>query len=119
MGAMYYLKKLRDRYVAYQVRNIRFPPFHSKRIVRARIMFSGRVQNVGFRLEIYQLAKRLDLRGWVKNSGKDVEAEMQGEDDRIAYIIGYMRSLKRASVKKVLVTELAAQTDEEDFSVIE
>ncbi|TJX32161.1 acylphosphatase, partial [Soehngenia saccharolytica] len=49
-----------------QVKNLRLPDFKPSNILRKRIIFSGEVQNVGFRLEIHELAKRLNLTGWVK-----------------------------------------------------
>jgi acylphosphatase len=74
------------------------------------------VQKVGFRLEIYLLAKHLNLSGWVKNNNdKSVETEIQGPSDKIAFIIEFMKSLKRASVKEVVMTELEIQINEKDF----
>lgn len=113
---MYILKKLRNSYVIRQVKNIKFPKFYSEHIIREKIIFIGKVQKVGFRLEIYLLAKRLNLSGWVKNNNdKSVEAEIQGPSDKITFIIEFMKSLKRASVKEVVVTELEIKTNEKGF----
>ncbi len=102
MGFIHYLKKIRDGYVINQVKNIRLPDFKPSPTIRERIKFSGRVQKVGFRLEIYELAKRLGLSGWVQNTkDMNVEAEIQGEQERIEFLINYMKSLKRASVREV------------------
>ena len=102
-----YIKKLRDYYVINQVKNINLPYFNPSPTVRKRITFSGRVQKVGFRLEINELAKRLDLTGWVKNrNDKNVEAEIQGEIEKIIFLIKYMESLKRASVHDVTISEM-------------
>jgi len=82
-------------------------------------MFSGRVQKIGFRLEIYELAKRLNLIGWVKNrNDKNVEAEIQGENDKINFLIKYMKSLKRASVQNVTINEMPIVDDEKGFALI-
>lgn len=114
-----YFKKIRDAYVINQVKHIKLPNFESSPIVRKKLMFSGRVQKVGFRLETYELAKRLNLTGWVKNTlDKNVEAEIQGETDKINFLITYMKSLKRASVHTVVANEIPTLDYEKDFVVI-
>ena len=48
--------------------------------VRKHIIFSGRVQGVGFRYTSCYLARPLGLTGWVKNLWNgDVEMEVQGD----------------------------------------
>lgn len=44
----------------------------------ARILVEGIVQGVGFRPFIYRLAKSLGLKGWVLNSTRGVEIEVEG-----------------------------------------
>lgn len=115
----YYLNILKNRYVICQVKHIRLPNFEASPVVRKSLVFSGRVQKVGFRLEIYELAKRLNLTGWVKNKNDDsVEAEIQGENNKIIFLIKYMQSLKRASVKDVTISEMPTADDETDFILI-
>jgi acylphosphatase len=110
---------LRDGYVIKQVEHIKLPYFEPSSTVRERIIFSGKVQKVGFRLEIYELAKRLNLTGWVKNrSDKNVEAEIQGENEKIIFLIKFMRALKRASVHDVVINEIQIEEDETDFVLI-
>ncbi len=58
-----FFRGLRDGYVVNQVKSIKLPAFKASPIVRKRIILSGRVQKVGFRLEIYDLAKRLNITG--------------------------------------------------------
>ena len=49
-------------------------------VVRKHIIFSGRVQGVGFRYTACYLARSLGLTGWVKNLWDgDVEMEVQDE----------------------------------------
>ncbi|MGW8251480.1 MAG: Sua5/YciO/YrdC/YwlC family protein, partial [Anaerolineales bacterium] len=43
-----------------------------------RIHITGIVQGVGFRPFIYGLAKRLELRGWVRNTSAGVDIEIEG-----------------------------------------
>lgn len=45
---------------------------------RTRLRLEGLVQGVGFRPCISRLAHRLDLRGWVVNTGDGVTAEIEG-----------------------------------------
>lgn len=119
MRLINYLKRLRDGYVINQVNHIKLPLFEASPIVRNRLIFSGRVQKVGFRLETYELAKRLNLRGWVKNrTDKKVEAEVQGETAKILFLIKYLKSLRRASVSDVAIREIPLADAETNFTMI-
>ncbi len=119
MGLISCFKRLRDGYVINQVKHIKLPNFNSSPNVRKSMIFSGRVQKVGFRLEVYELAKRLSLTGWVKNrNDKTVEAEIQGESDKITFLINYMKSLKRASVQDVAIETMPIVDKELDFILI-
>ena len=112
------LKNLRDNYVRKQAQNAVFPAFPPVPICRLRIRFSGRVQNVGFRLETCELAKRLGLTGFCQNlENGDVLAELQGPENRIHFLISFMESLKRIKIKEKTVTELGLITDETDFRI--
>lgn len=88
MSLKNYFKKIRDAYVINQVKNIKLP-------------------------------QKLALTGWVKNNmDKNVEAEIQGEDVKINFLINYMKSLKRASVHNVVINEIPILKHETDFVVI-
>ena len=101
------LKFIRDNYVINQVKKVKLPEFEPGNIRRYKITFSGRVQNVGFRLEVCELAKRLGLTGFCKNlENGDVLAEMQGEDEKIQYLLIFMESLKRIKIKNKIVEEV-------------
>lgn len=90
----------------------------SSSLVRKKLVFYGRVQRVGFRYELLLLAKRLNLVGWVRNRADSaVEAEVQGEAERIRHLIEHMRSLKRASVSKIEAVRLRPVDGEDDFAV--
>ena len=45
-------KKIRDDYVIRQAHSVELPEFMSGTVRRYRVKFSGRVQKVGFRLEM-------------------------------------------------------------------
>ncbi|MDV4149288.1 acylphosphatase [Clostridium sp. AL.422] len=76
------LRGFRHRYIENHAKDIEIPKFERSNIIRRNIVFSGKVQNVGFRLELYLVATKIGLTGWVKNrdDGK-VEAEIQGEKE--------------------------------------
>lgn len=119
MGLKQLIKKFQNDYVINQVKRLKIPSFEPSPTVRMHIIFSGRVQKVGFRLEVYELAKRLNLTGWVRNrADKTVEAEIQGEEEKIVFLIHFLKSLKRASVKKVEITELSLANEENHFMLI-
>ena len=119
LGLKSYYKRLRDRYVINQVKRIKLPASKASPVVRISVIFSGRVQKVGFRLEVYELAKRLNLTGWIKNrQNKTVEAEIQGEREKITFLINHMKSLKRASVKDVAIETMPTVDNESDFTLI-
>ena len=111
------LKNLRDNYVRNQAQTAVFPAFSPEPIIcRLRVRFSGRVQKVGFRLETYELAKRLGLTGFCRNlENGDVLAELQGPEDRIHFLISFMESLKRIRIREKRVEELERIHNETEF----
>ena len=111
-----WLMALRDRYVIGQAERILLPEFPPEEPVRQRILFSGRVQRVGFRLEVWVLANRLGLTGWCKNlESGDVLAEFQGGESRIRCLVDAMSSLIRIRIRRKTVTPLPAVEGEETF----
>ena len=94
--------EIRDNYVINQVKAAQLPEFRSMEIRRYRLTFYGRVQNVGFRLEVTELAKRLGLTGYCNNQENgSVIMEVQGQFDKIKFLVAFMKSLKRIVVKRV------------------
>lgn len=110
------LKQIRDNYVIRQVTSIKIPVFQISEVVRERVVFQGRVQKVGFRLEVLLLAKRLGLTGTVKNQEDgSVMMEVQGEQEKIGFLIGFMSSLRRIKIHKVERTSLPLCEGEDSF----
>ncbi len=110
------LKTIRDNYVINQVEKAEIPTFEQDKICRYRVTFSGRVQKVGFRLEVCELAKRLELTGYCKNlENGDVETEIQGPKNKIKYLVSFMESLVRIKVTKRKVEKMEVTHDEREF----
>lgn len=109
-------KEIRDGYVIRQAQGAELPEFPAEPMCRRRIRFSGRVQKVGFRLEVCQLAERLGLTGWCMNlENGDVLAEFQGTAQRIEFLVAFMESLKRIKIREKQVEELEVLSTEADF----
>lgn len=73
------------------------------------VHFSGRVQGVGFRYSVLQVAKEYDVSGFVKNltDGRvllEVEGDAQDVDDLVSAIeermAGYVRQTERSALKR-------------------
>lgn len=99
--------RVRDGYVRWHADRIRLPAFPESPLIRRRVYFSGKVQKVGFRLELSRLAERLNLTGSVKNrEDGSVEAVLQGEERAVQFLVKCMIGLKRASVARLDMQEL-------------
>jgi len=80
-----------------------------------RISIAGVVQGVGFRPFVYRLAKDLHLGGFVCNSPRGVEIEIEGPEDRLDE---FLRCVRRdcpphAVVEQVRVTPLVSAGESE------
>lgn len=112
-------KRIRNNYVIEQVKRINIPEFEPDKIIRYHITFSGRVQGVGFRLEIEQLALRLKLSGWIKNlESGNVEMEIQGMKNKIDFLLDFMKSLKRIKIKQMQIETQTALKQEQEFGIL-
>ncbi len=112
------LKKIRDNYVLNQVMKAKLPEFAESETVRFRCTFSGRVQKVGFRLEMSEMAKRLGLTGWCRNlENGDVQAEIQGSWKKIDYLVHFMGMPWRIRINKRVTERLELIQDEKGFDI--
>lgn len=119
MGIKKHIRKIQVNYVKNKIKETHIPSFKPAPLVRKKIMFLGKVQKVGFRLEIYELAKRLNLVGHVENKKDNkVQLEIQGEEEKILFLVGNMKSLKRAKVVKVEMIKIPVVKDEKEFIII-
>jgi acylphosphatase len=79
----------------------------------AHLRITGRVQGVGYRAWVIETARRLGLRGWVRNRADgSVEALVIGADDPVAAIIEACREGPFAA----RVTEVAVGDAADDGS---
>lgn len=59
---------------------------------RAHVLVSGRVQGVFFRQETQELALRLNVAGWVRNTHDDrVEAVLEGEKENVERLVEFCK----------------------------
>ena len=83
------------------------------RLRGARIHITGIVQGVGFRPFIFGLAKRLDLKGWVRNTSAGVDIEVVGREDVLAT---FLKALREEAPSLSRIDELTATfQDPHDF----
>ena len=86
------------------------------RLVRKHILFSGRVQGVGFRFTACSLARPLGLTGWLKNCyDGDVEMEVQGEEEAIDRMIEGLDRGRYIIIRRMEVEELPLDPMEREF----
>lgn len=102
-----------------QVDKMYFPEFGPDEEKRYRIIFSGTVQGVGFRYEMWIIAERLELTGFCKNlpDGR-VFAELQGPENKIMHLIHLMDSIRRIHIESKEMTELPLKKEEKEFMPI-
>ena len=119
MGIKEKISKFKNNYVINQVKNAKIPEFDENAdIVRKRMTFSGKVQNIGFRLEFSELAERLGLTGFCENlENGDVFAEVQGNAEKIEFLVSFMESLKRIRIKNKIIENIDVDSEEKEFAV--
>lgn len=77
---------------------------------RRRMRVTGRVQGVGFRWFVREEARRLGLRGWVRNEANgDVLVEVEGP----AHEVGLLEDLLRMGPPAAEVSRVSMETPEQ------
>ena len=114
-----FLDKIGKGLIKHQVGKQTMPSFGESKIIRNHIIFDGDVQGVGFRYEVSQVALRLDLTGWIKNlQDSTVEAEVQGEEDKIEFLLDFMNNHKRIKVTNMEVNLVELKENESEFKTL-
>ena len=87
-------------------------------MVRWRVLFSGKVQHVGFRYTAYYLARKLYLSGWVENlpDGR-VRLEAQGPAPQLRKLLIQLKSQPHIHIAQAVIEELPPQAAERGFHV--
>jgi acylphosphatase len=75
-------------------------------MIARRVIFEGRVQGVGFRFSVKEIAHGYEVAGWVRNlpDGR-VQLEAQGEESEIdGFLQGIEDSHLRAHIRRKVIT---------------
>ena len=71
-------------------------------MLRQRCVFSGRVQGVGFRYTVQNLALQYDVTGYVRNlADGGAELVMEGPEEEMASLLADIRNKMNAYIKKI------------------
>ncbi len=98
------IKQIGVDYVMKEIEKVQIPNFEKSDICRLKIIFKGRVQKVCFRLEMREIAKKLNVTGYCKNLEKGVVvAEIQGEADKVEFLVKHMHNIKRFKIVKQIL----------------
>ena len=83
------------------------------------VFYEGRVQGVGFRWSVRNIAKGFDVRGWVQNlpDGR-VQMQVSGEQAEVEdFLKAISESELRAHIKKQFDTPLSAPVTAHGFEI--
>lgn len=114
-----FISKLKHQYLISQVKRERLPNFRDSVTVRKKILFYGKVQNVGFRFQVSLLSEKMGLRGRIKNTDSGaVELVIQGSEEEIFYLVNFMQTRKRLEITKMEETYLPLDETVSGFSIV-
>ena len=89
-----------------------------KEPVRWQVLFSGRVQHVGFRYTALYLARRLYLTGFVRNlSDGRVQLEAQGAVSQLRKLVVQLKSQPHIHIEDMEITEIPPLPYDRKFEV--
>ena len=90
----------------------------SDRLVRKRIIVSGRVQGVGFRYTASHAAQMLGLTGWVRNDfSGTVTMELQGDEELISRMVPVLEQGSWIRITEWKEKVIPVDEDEHGFHV--
>ena len=87
-------------------------------VIRWHVLFSGRVQHVGFRYTAYYLARSLYVTGWVDNlpDGR-VEMEAQGNPVQLQRLVAQLKAQPQIRVEHMEIEKIDPVPFERKFGV--
>src|SRR5438067_5280427 len=95
--------------------------FNTPQIVMrsVQVFYEGRVQGVGFRYSVRQIAKGFSVTGWVRNLADGrVELQASGEAEEVnAFLEGIRQSDLGSLIKKESENALAMPPDSRGFEI--
>jgi acylphosphatase len=73
-----------------------------------RVLYEGRVQGVGFRFSVREIAEGFDVVGWVKNlPDSRVQLEVQGQSSEVdAFLVAIEKSHLRGHIHRKVVVNI-------------
>jgi hydrogenase maturation protein HypF len=82
-----------------------------------RIVFYGLVQGVGFRPAVYRVAKSLNLKGYIRNNGSNVEVVVDRDHEKL---IEHLKSElpPLANISRIELDDSLRDLEYEDFSIV-
>lgn len=87
-------------------------------MIRQRIIFSGRVQGVGFRATAKAIARNHAVTGWVRNHDDGtVLLEVQGLEASVAAFVSDLNRDMARFIRTSAAASIAVVDDEPDFSI--
>ena len=85
---------------------------------RMNVVFSGRVQGVGFRATVRQLAEDFVVTGWVKNlPDGSVELEAQGTEVELEHFLEKIKVVMRGNIRQIQRNLVGVKDGEFGFSI--
>lgn len=83
-------------------------------IQRVKVLIEGRVQGVGYRMYVRDLADRYKVTGWVRNRiNGSVEAEIEGKKEIVQRVVDglYARESPVIRVGRITVSPMAVSSE--------
>ena len=85
---------------------------------RARVIFSGQVQGVGFRYTSRSVARGFDVTGAVRNLGDGtVELEAQGQKSEVESFLSSLQSEMSHYIRDAALSWVESHAGESDFRI--
>jgi len=86
---------------------------------RLHVEFKGLIQGVGFRPQLFVMAQKRQLYGWIQNTGDGVTAELEGPQDQLQIWLNEVQTKIKspAQIQSIQVTWLSSE--ENTFSHLE